>query len=570
MWRSGQRVEHTYTVLNGFERLMEHVKNLQLGRQMYALTGDSTNLNPYLSSAVHIDSDLVQLRTLTRDNSNQQARLTLLSQLIQRELRPSEPLPTPRTARMNAAFGTIPDSSLRAMTTLRHVIRDAVQQERFLLGQRARQQAFDIWATALIMVVGFVAAVTLVAWSNAKLLKTIRAHEQAENEAIRAREQAEAANHSKSDFLARMSHELRTPLNSVIGFANVLLKNRDGRLTSSDVTYLNRIQANGRHLLSLINQILDLSKIEAGRVELTIEAIDVGTLISEIVSQFETQANERSVDIIAVVPDRLHPVNADIEKLRQILINLIGNALKFTESGTVAVIVTSKQGIVGNIAVRDTGIGIPAERLGAVFEAFEQADNTTARKFGGTGLGLSISRSLAQLMGLELTVESTVGVGTTFTVLFPSKAATITPTRGTTLRRTDSYPTNADIMALQDRLVLVIDDDPDSRMLMAQYLEDIGCRVIAATNGEQGLRMANSFAPDAIILDLRMPGIDGWEVLRRLQADPGLQRTPTIVVSVIARESRGDVVGAVGLIDKPCTREELAVALGQVLREKVS
>jgi signal transduction histidine kinase/CheY-like chemotaxis protein len=462
------------------------------------------------------------------------------------------------------------DSSLQAVTAIRRVIKNAAAEERVLLAARARQQEFDTWASLLIMAVGFIAAVTLVAWSNSSLLYALRAHEHAENEAIRAREQAEAASHSKSDFLARMSHELRTPLNSVIGFANVLLKNRDGRLAQSDITYLDRIQANGRHLLSLINQILDLSKIEAGRVELEIRPVNVGVLIHEIVAHFEPQARERLVDVLAVVPDRLQLVNTDAEKLRQILINLIGNALKFTERGTVAVIVTAKQGVVGSIAVRDTGIGIPPDRLSAVFDAFEQAETTTARRFGGTGLGLSISRSLAQLMGLELTVESILGEGTTFTLLFPSRAATLTPSRGAMLPRPDAHPTGADMDALRDRLVLVIDDDPDSRMLMAQYLEDLGCRVIAATNGEQGLRMANGFSPDAIILDLRMPGIDGWEVLRRLQADPALQTTPTIVVSVVARESREEVVGAVGLIDKPCTRDELAAGLGRVLQGKAA
>lgn len=570
MRRSAHWVEHTHEVLTGFERLLAHVKNLQIGRQMYALSGDSVRLNRYLQSGPRIDSDLVVLRVLTRDNPTQTRRIELLTGVITRDLRPLAPLPAVR-AHSGTPFLAIPDSSLQAVTAIRAIIRDAVLEEQGLLRQRARQQEFDIWATFLIMAIGFVAAMTLVGWSNAQMLKTIRAHERAENEAVRALEQAEAANRSKSDFLARMSHELRTPLNSVIGFANVLLKNRGGHLVQSDLTYLDRIQANGQHLLSLINQILDLAKIESGRIDLMIEAVDVGTLVKEIVAQFETLANERSVEIRAVVPERLQPVHTDAEKLRQILINLVGNALKFTEMGSVSVVVTAKQGIVGNIAVCDTGIGIPADRLGAVFEAFEQAETTTSRRFGGTGLGLSISHSLAQLMGLELTVESKVGVGTTFTLLFPSKAATLTPSRGGALYRTDTHPTtthptSADVAALRDRLVLVIDDDPDSRVLMAQYLEDIGCRVIAATNGEQGLRMANNFTPDAILLDLRMPGIDGWEVLRRLRADPGLQETPTIVVSVIARESREEAVGAVALIDKPCTKDELAAALATVLK----
>ena len=329
----------------------------------------------------------------------------------------------------------------------------------------------------------------------------------------------------------------------------------------------------------MINQILDLSKIEAGRVEVHLEAVEIATLVQDVASQFEPQARERDLTVTAVLPEDLALVKTDPEKLRQILINLVGNALKFTERGSVTLAVTAQRdGAIDTIEVRDTGIGIPSDRLGAVFEPFEQAEESTTRRFGGTGLGLSISRSLARLLGLELSVDSVLGEGTVFTLLFPTEPALLTPVANVTDDGDDSVSCQSGEVTLRDRLILVIDDDPDARTLMAQFLDDSGCCVIAATNGEQGLRMANTFSPDAIILDLRMPGIDGWEVLRRLQSDPALQRTPTVVVSVVAHEARtggtqydsvhshNDTIGAMVLIEKPCTREDLSNALVHVLQ----
>jgi signal transduction histidine kinase/putative methionine-R-sulfoxide reductase with GAF domain len=233
-----------------------------------------------------------------------------------------------------------------------------------------------------------------------------------------AKDAAELANTTKSRFLATMSHELRTPLNSVIGFANVLLKNKDGRLGPQELTYLTRIHDNGRHLLGLINDILDLSKIEAGRVELARTPVDLATLVGDLLHQLGDHLLKPSVRLAAEVPPGLLPLETDPIRLKQVLLNLIGNALKFTDAGSVVVRVTGDPDTrrPRAIEVRDTGIGIPAERHAAVFEAFQQADDTTERRYGGTGLGLAISRSLLQAMGHRLTVASTVGVGSVFTI----------------------------------------------------------------------------------------------------------------------------------------------------------
>ena len=235
-----------------------------------------------------------------------------------------------------------------------------------------------------------------------------------------ARLRAEEASRAKSEFLARMSHELRTPLNSVIGFSTVLLRNTNGALSAQDVLCAERINASGRHLLGVINDILDIAKVESGRMTLDVAPVRVGALVRATVDQFESQLADRGVLLALDLPPHDDaPLATDETKLRQVLMNLVGNALKFTERGTIIVRVVADPAthLPTRIDVQDTGVGIPAHRLGAIFDAFEQADNSTTRRFGGTGLGLAISRSLCELLGFELRVESTVGQGSTFSVL---------------------------------------------------------------------------------------------------------------------------------------------------------
>lgn len=413
-------------------------------------------------------------------------------------------------------------------------------------------------------------------------------------EALRvAKDEAIAANKAKSDFLASMSHELRTPLNSVIGFTNILLKNKDGHLDDKDVGYLQRVLSNGKHLLELINEVLDLAKVEAGRMDLVIEPVDLGHLVVETVQQLEGQAKvkEGNVQLVADVPAEVAPVDTDSAKLKQVIINLVGNALKFTHEGSVTVrLDVAKDGKTPvAIAVKDTGIGIPADRLGAIFEAFQQAEAGTARKYGGTGLGLAISRSICLLMGYDLIVESEVEKGSTFTIVMgerarrparkeaqpvPAGAVAQAPAAAATTpapaeepaaepeRKTPPPP------RLRDFKVLVVDDEKDSRDLMAHYLEEFGCRVYTATNGEEGLAAARDFRPDLITLDLMMPGMTGWEVLKRLKADRDLRQIPVVVVSIVAGEGRGRLLGAVDLVTKPFEREDLLRVLWRNLVRK--
>ena len=385
-------------------------------------------------------------------------------------------------------------------------------------------------------------------------------------EAMRsAKEAAEEASRIKSQFLANMSHELRTPLNSVIGFAGILLKNKGGSLSPTELNFLERIQANGKHLLVLINEILDLSKIEARKVELQIAPVALEVLVRETIAQQEGLVRDRPVELRADLPPTVTPILADAEKLRQVIINLIGNALKFTERGsvTVRVVTATDDPKPLRIDVVDTGIGIPREKLGVIFEAFQQADAGTARKYGGTGLGLTISQALCQLMGFRIEVSSEVGQGSTFSVLLgpqPARAAGAAPARPE--KKAAAGPASVGPPSdLRGKLLLVIDDESDSRVLLTNLLEEFGCQVIVANSGEQGLRMAREFRPQIITVDLLMPQMDGANVIRALKADPELSAIPLVVVSIVAEERRGSILGSVDILEKPAAREELLAAL---------
>ncbi len=378
----------------------------------------------------------------------------------------------------------------------------------------------------------------------------------AEAELQRAKESAEAASRSKSTFLANMSHELRTPLNAIIGYGEMLQEEAEDAGNEEFAADLQKIHGAGKHLLGLINDILDLSKIEAGKMDLYVETFEVESMIQGVVETItpliQKNGNTLLVEIVGVAGS----MRSDVTKTRQALFNLLSNASKFTENGTIKLIVSrepSEEGGWIDFRVVDTGIGMTQEQLARLFQPFTQADASTTRKYGGTGLGLTITRRFCLMLGGDVTVESRSGEGSTFTIRLPVQA---------TDQNSEDHAL-ADILTAEPgtsvgSLVLVIDDDATVCDLIRRTLEKDGYRVAWANSGREGLDMARKLRPDAITLDVMMPGMDGWTVLGTLKSDPVMSEIPVIMVTMIDEKRIGYSLGASDYLTKPIDRARLA------------
>jgi signal transduction histidine kinase/CheY-like chemotaxis protein len=375
-----------------------------------------------------------------------------------------------------------------------------------------------------------------------------------------AKEVAEQANRTKSTFLANMSHELRTPLNAIIGYSEMLEEEAGDRGLDDLAPDLAKIQAAGKHLLALINDVLDLSKIEAGKMELFVEDFDVRALVQDVEATVRPLV-ERNQNLLEVrCPADVGTLHADLTRVRQILFNLMSNAAKFTQHGRVGLEVFPLR-VAGEdwieFAVADTGIGLTPEQQRRLFQSFSQADPSTSRKYGGTGLGLVISRRFAQMMGGDIQLQSEFGRGSVFTVRLPRVAGPARPAGGPPAPSAAAAPAPSPASPL----VLVVDDEKGTRELIARGLQREGFRVLAAATGDEALRLAREKRPDAISLDVLMPGMDGWTVLRSLKADPVTSPIPVVMVSMLDDRDIGHALGAADYLTKPFDREKLVQAL---------
>jgi signal transduction histidine kinase len=462
-------VDHTHRVIETIAAIRTQIAEAQAGQRAYLLTGERAHLLPYRVSLSGVDTSVAQLRAMTVDNSLQHHRVDTMEGLSHDVLAELDALTQLADSRgRDVAAATMRANGDSVMRRFQALCVRMGASERELLARRAARQVRERHAARIAVVIGATIIFFLAVAAAVRVRTALEVRARAESErdahatalALQSREveaqnqeliaqgealrhatnQAESANAAKSMFLAQMSHELRTPLNSVIGFANIVRRNSRGVLNASELTYLERIAENGQQLLHIINSILDLSKIEAEQETVELEMASLDVVVRDVVAQLEPQATLGRVEILAELPMPLASVVTDTEKLRRVLINLVANAIKFTRPGghVVVRVETGTRSPTTPIAieVRDTGIGIADERLALIFDAFEQGDVGVNREYGGTGLGLSISRALCRLLQCELTVSSTVGVGSVFRVGLPlSGALASLPTPVDTARR---------------------------------------------------------------------------------------------------------------------------------------
>ncbi|WP_306118823.1 MULTISPECIES: ATP-binding protein [unclassified Roseitalea] len=425
---------------------------------------------------------------------------------------------------------------------------------------------------------------TSVVDSQSELLKEIERHQstlddlkQAKDEADRARDEAERANGAKSEFLAKMSHELRTPLNAVLGYSEILLEDAELDGNGEQIADLEKISAAGKHLLSMVNDILDISKIEAGKTELYLEDVNIDDLISEIEITARPLAAKNTNVFEVIKPERIGEAHLDLTKLRQAIFNLLSNAAKFCQNGKITVEVARFEDQGGrqmlSIAVHDTGVGISEEALGSLFQSFTQAHASINAKFGGTGLGLSLSKNLCRLMGGDIQAESTLGEGSTFTITVPVMVTQASAEMDheqvdETLREAASdlrrlrdaesgLAASAPIPVTSKGTVLVVDDDPEYLELMDRLLRKEDFVPVLTTDPGSALQLARTIKPMLMLIDVLMPDVDGWEVVRSLKSDPSTAHVPVVMVSIMD-DPKADAPQSVdGFISKPVDTAKL-------------
>ncbi|MDH3600866.1 MAG: ATP-binding protein [Candidatus Tectomicrobia bacterium] len=370
-----------------------------------------------------------------------------------------------------------------------------------------------------------------------------------------AKEGAEAASQAKSEFLANMSHELRTPLNAIIGFSEVLLDKMFGDLNDKQEEYLHDIFTSGQHLLSLINDILDLAKIESGKIELEPSRFNFRELVDGSLVMVRERAQSHDMSLSIEIADGIDAIVGDERKVKQILFNLLSNAVKFTPDGGQVGITAHTEGPEIQVAVWDTGIGIAPEDQGRIFEEFQQVGSGLTAKAEGTGLGLALTRKLVELHGGTISVESVPERGSTFTFTLPTSV--VAEQMSLTAIPGDSAQEPGAQTAAAGPLVLVVDDDPKSAGLLRIYLSEAGYTVDIARDGEEGLKQIKQRPPDVVVLDILLPKVDGWEFLKRLRQDAQTRQIPVVIVSIADEKNKGLALGATEYFVKPVQKEQL-------------
>ncbi len=523
------------------------VTDIETGQRGFLLTDDMVYLQPYEQALARMPAQQAKLRALTAGDPALERDARDLESLVNAKIREmkktiqlrmdkgiAEAVDVVKTGRGRQLM-----SSIRVLSN--HL--EDLARVRLESGSRAAERKSRI--AGLVTVIASGGLFFIVAFTNLRLK--------------REKDAALVASQAKSTFLANMSHELRTPLNAIIGYSEMLEEEAGEMGTTAIVPDLRKIRGAGKHLLELINAVLDLSKIEAGKMDLYLETFSIASLADEVVSIVQPLAEKNSNMLLKTCPLDIGSMHADLTKIRQSLLNLLSNAFKFTSNGTVSltisrVLADGAEWI--DFAVQDTGVGLTSAQMEDLFEPFTQGDASTTRKFGGTGLGLTITRRFCRMMGGDIKVQSEQGKGSTFTLHLPANIVG---------RKTKVAATGSEIAEVVKTstlaTVLVIDDDAEVHELLGRSLSRHGFHVEGALNGEEGLRKARRLRPDAITLDVMMPGMDGWTVLTRLKSDADLANIPVVMLTIVDEKNRGYSLGAADYLTKPIERERLAQVL---------
>jgi signal transduction histidine kinase/DNA-binding response OmpR family regulator len=430
-----------------------------------------------------------------------------------------------------------------------------LREDRIIGGLVILRRETGAFSAEVVNILQTFATQSVLAIQNARLFREV---------AEKSRRELEAASAHKSQFLTNMSHELRTPLNAIIGVTEMLLEDARDLDRADEVEQLDRVLRAARHLLALINDILDLSKIEAGRMELHLESFPLRDLIGDIAKTIEGLAAKNGSRLAVACSPDIGAMHADQMRVRQALLNLASNASKFTEKGTITIEAECRSEGGGEwvtISVADTGIGMTLEQMARLFRDFTQADSSTTRKYGGTGLGLAISRRFCQMMGGDITVESELGRGSRFTILLPrvvgSGDVAVPRSHASPPARNAAPSTGAP-------LVLIVDDDPTVREVIGRFLERAGFSTASASGGQEALRLAREMRPAAMTLDVIMPDLDGWTELAAIKGDPDLANIAVVLMTIVDDRTRGYLLGATDYLIKPVEREKLTEVLRKI------
>ncbi|MBT3386414.1 MAG: response regulator [Desulfobacula sp.] len=597
----------TYELLNKMGEVFSDVKDAETGKRGYLLTSDVDYLKPYLEASQKIENAFLTIEKLIRDNPVQNKNLETLKKMVVFKMDDlKETVLVYEHQGLDKALQKVrTDKGKDIMDQVRLLVAKMVKEEKKILDLKRGQVAYHIGIVTMVMIIGIFLILCLGVLSLVNLNRTIQEQKQRVLILNRARKTAEEASQSKSKFLATMSHELRTPLNAIIGFSEILGEKVFGELNAKQERYVSNILASGKHLLGLINDILDISKVEAGKIELELSMVNIRSLLEACLVMVREMAMKKGINLDLKVNQELlfRQIEADAQKLKQVMFNLLSNAVKFTPKGgkiSIAVELVSDSGdnVSGKgagdnvsrkgakaqsksddlqspnnnlqssifniqyirVSVTDTGIGIEPEDQERVFGEFEQIDSTYARKQEGTGLGLALTRHLVELFGGRIWVHSKgLGKGSAFAFTIPFKI-------NGGHKKTDTIESSRD--GRKKTTVLMVEDDSHARELLSDYLTQAGYGVVHALTGEEVIEKAEKYKPVVITLDIILPGRNGFAILKELKAKPDTRNIPVIVISIVDEKQKGFALGADRYFVKPIEKQIFLDSLESLIDKK--